>query len=301
MAKIYNMDHAKRGIALVINIKTYDSNPFELDERKWSEKDVENLKTTLEYLEFDLKFHENLKAKEIRDEIQKIAELDHTDSDCFFCVVMSHGEDDKIIASDSKEISLNEIMEPIKSSCKSLENKPKLFFFQACRGDNEIKAKNDRPDSGVSTSSRNELTDHIDEKTKNKMHMPKQSPKKTEYVQKQRTYFIETESDLLVYYSTIEGQVSSGNVSGGTIFIKNVCEEFKKAYKNLPNNISLDAMIKNINRSVKESEIQLAETLDRFSGTVYFKPKDVSTFFYFNMYIFLNISQYFPYNGSGLY
>ena len=57
------MDHAKRGIALVINIKAYDPNPHKLEERKWSEKDVENLKTTLDYLEFDLEFHENLKAK----------------------------------------------------------------------------------------------------------------------------------------------------------------------------------------------------------------------------------------------
>ena len=63
MAKLYKMDHPKRGIALVINIKTYDPNPHKLEERKWSEKDVENLKKTLEYLEFDLEFHENLKAK----------------------------------------------------------------------------------------------------------------------------------------------------------------------------------------------------------------------------------------------
>jgi hypothetical protein len=41
---VYNMNHDKRGIALVINIRTYDApNPFKLKERKWSEKDVENL------------------------------------------------------------------------------------------------------------------------------------------------------------------------------------------------------------------------------------------------------------------
>ena len=100
------MDHAKRGIALVINIRTYNPNPFKLDERIWSEPDVKNLKTTLEYLEFDLRFYENLTANEIRDQIQKIADEDHTNSDCFLCVVMSHGIGDKIMASDSEEISL---------------------------------------------------------------------------------------------------------------------------------------------------------------------------------------------------
>ncbi len=265
---MYNMNHAKRGIALVINIRTYNPNPLNLDERKWSEPDVENLKTTLEYLEFELKLHQDLTANEIRDEIQKIADADHSDSDCFLCVVMSHGNRDKIVASDSEEISMKEIMQPIKESCASLENKPKLFFFQACRGDKEMEAKKQRADSGESTSSGHEPTDHIDDETNNnnsnKIHAPKQNTQ------------MESESDLLVYYSTIEGQLSSGNVAEGTIFIKSVCKQLNEAYKNLPNNMSLDVMIKNINESVKGSAKQLSEALDRFSGTVHFKPKNVS-------------------------
>jgi len=266
MAKMYNMDHAKRGIALVINIRTYNPNPFKLDERVWSGPDVENLKKTLEYLEFELRLHQDLTANEIRDEIQKIANEDHTNSDCFLCVVMSHGNKDKIVASDSEEISFEEIMAPIKSKCSSLENKPKMFFFQACRGDNEMEAKKQRADS---TSSGHEPTDHIDDETNNNNNNNKIRARK------QNTQ-METESDLLVYYSTIEGQVSSGNVVEGTIFIKNVCKQLNEAYKNLPNNMSLDAMIKNINESVKGSAKQLAEALDRFSGTVHFKPKNVS-------------------------
>jgi hypothetical protein len=278
MAKnLYNMNRAKRGIALVINIRTYDPNTYNLTERKWSEPDVENLKQSLQYLEFDLKLHENLKANEIRDEIQKIAEIDHSNSDCFLCVVMSHGEDGKIIASDSEEISFKEIMAPIKS-CVSLENKPKLFFFQACRGDKEMDAKSKRPDSGVSTSSGHEPTDHNDVSTfKNKkMDAPKQNTKQeTKSEPKQRTK-IESEADLLVYYSTIPDHYSYGTVAEGTFFIRSVCKELNEAYKNLPNNMSLDVMIKNINESVKGSEMQLAEILDRFSGTVYFQPKSVS-------------------------
>ena len=235
---------------------------------KWSKQDFENLKRTLEYfLEFDVRPYENLKAIEIEQIIKKIAELDHKNSDCFLCVVMGHGNDDKIVASDNQEISFEETMAPIKS-CASLENKPKLFFFQACRGDKDMEAKNNRPDSGVSTKSGNSTTDHIDDKTNNnnnnKMHAPKQNTQ------------MESESDLLVYYSTIPDHYSYGSVAEGTLFIKNVCNQLNEAYKNLPNNMSLDAMIKNINESVKGSEKQLAEALDRFSGTVHFKPKNVS-------------------------
>ena len=52
----YDMDHEKRGIALIINISKYEPNNFnpKLEERKWSEKDAENLKKTLKYLEFKL-------------------------------------------------------------------------------------------------------------------------------------------------------------------------------------------------------------------------------------------------------
>jgi caspase 7 len=135
--KMYNMNHDQRGIALVININAYNSNRNEVNESKCFDKDVVNLKKTLDYLEFDFKLRENLKASQIRDEIQTIADEDHTNSDCFLCVVISHDFEHKIMASDREEISLEEIMKPIKS-CKSLENKPKLFFFQACRGNEKV-------------------------------------------------------------------------------------------------------------------------------------------------------------------
>jgi caspase 7 len=263
MAKMYNMDHAKRGIALVVNIRTYNPNPFKLNERKWSEPDVENLKQSLQYLEFDLKLHENLTAKEIRDEIQKIADRDHSNSDCFLCVVMSHGIDDKIMACDSEEISFDEIMAPVKS-CPSLENKPKLFFFQACRGDKEMEATSKRPDSGTSTTSGHGLTDHINElKKNNKTHALKQNTK------------IESEADLLVYYSTIPNHYSYGTEAEGTFFIKSLCKELNEAYKNLPNNLKLLEMSVNINKSVREKGMQLAEPMHRLMADVNFKPKNV--------------------------
>ena len=269
MAKLlYNMNHARRGIALVINIRTYEPNPYKLDERTWSEPDVANLKQSLQYLEFDLKLHKNLKANEIRDEIKKIAEINHTDSDCFLCVVMSHGEDDKIIASDSEEISFMEIMEPIKS-CTSLQNKPKLFFFQACRGKNKMESKNHRLDSGVSESLENTPDDHKDEGTNNNNN------NKTNNL-KQITSYIENEADLLVYYSTIPDHYAHGTVAEGTFFIKSVCEQLNEAYKNLPNNITFLEMSANINKSVSESGKQLALAEHRLLKDVNFTPKEVS-------------------------
>jgi hypothetical protein len=98
----YDMNHDKRGVALVINIRKYKDNGQE--ERKRFVKDFENLQHTSKYLEFDVRPYEDLTAKEIRDQIQKIADEDHTNSDCFLCVVTSHGNKDYIIASDNQEI-----------------------------------------------------------------------------------------------------------------------------------------------------------------------------------------------------
>ena len=99
----YKMDHAKRGIALVININKCDPNPLKLKGREWSKKDVESLTNTLNYLEFDLDFAENLTKSQIEERLKQIASINH---DCFLCVVMPHGDEDKIFTSDNQLISL---------------------------------------------------------------------------------------------------------------------------------------------------------------------------------------------------
>ena len=137
----YKMNRAKRGIALIINIYKYDPNPFELEKREWSKKDVKSLKKTLNYLEFDFYLKENLTKSQIENLLQNIANIDHSNFDCFLCVVMSHGNENRIVTSDGDWISFEEIMAPIKS-CPSLTMKPKMFFFQACRGKNEMESVN---------------------------------------------------------------------------------------------------------------------------------------------------------------
>ena len=83
----YNMKHKRRGMAVVINIREYDEpNPFGLEERIWSEKDVDNLKLTLEYLEFEVMLlKEKMTAKSIKTSVQGLAtQVDYSESDCTF-------------------------------------------------------------------------------------------------------------------------------------------------------------------------------------------------------------------------
>ena len=264
----YNMDHEKRGIALIINISKYDDpNPFELEEREWSIKDVENLIKTLNYLEFDLDLPQNLTKSEIKERLKQIAtEIDHGDFDCFLCVAMSHGNGDKIVTKDNEFIGFEEIMAPIKS-CPSLVNKPKMFFFQACRGENKIES---RPSSACSTTSFKGAS----------MNDTSPSSNLQSNVKKNIATNFNYESDLIIYYSTLPNHLSwSVDKNEGTIFIKSVCDVFAKAYKNLPNNLSLSQMYTEINKSVSKTEQQISELLFRMTDEVYFLPKDVSKHF----------------------
>jgi hypothetical protein len=270
----YKMDHAKRGKALVININKYEppknetnSSKNEPKEREWSFKDIENLRNTLNYLEFDLDFVENLTKSQIEERLQQIASINHEYFDCFLCVVMSHGDEDKIFTSDNQLISFEKIMTPIKL-CKSLFNKPKMFFFQACRGDKEMES---RANSASSTKSSQgvKISDH--------QEINSLSSNLQSNLNKKIATKFENESDLLIYFSTLPNHLSwSVDKKEGTLFIKSVCDVFNDAYKNLPNNFSLAQMFTKINDGVSKSGMQISEFLNRMSKEIYFLPKDVS-------------------------
>ena len=265
----YKMDHAKRGIALVININKYDPNTFKLEERELFKKDVENLWDTLYYLEFDVELKVNSTKSQIEESLKQIASINHNDFDCFLCVVMSHGDEDNIVTSDNQFISFEEIMSPIKS-CKSLFNKPKMFFFQACRGDKEMGSI---ASSAISTKSSQaeEMSDHqeINSLSSNlQLNLNKTIANK-----------FENESDLLICFSTLPNHLSwSVDKSEGTIFIKSVCDVFNDAYKYLPNNKSLAQMITSINKSISKFGLQISVPEFRMSKEIFFLPKNVSQF-----------------------
>ncbi|XP_066535526.1 caspase-6-like [Hoplias malabaricus] len=127
----YNMDHKRRGLALIFNQENFSEHA----PRRGTDQDKEALTKRFEELGFEVNVYNDEKRKDILDRAKKVAEEDHTDADCFVCVVLSHGDEGNKIFATDEEVNIKEITHLFKEDkCKSLAGKPKIFIFQACRG-----------------------------------------------------------------------------------------------------------------------------------------------------------------------
>ncbi len=104
----------------------------------------------------------------------------------------------------------------------------------------------------------------------------------------------DSESDLLIYYSTLPNHLSwSLDRNDGTIFIKSFCDVLNDAYKNLANNLSLAQIITTINESVSNKRLQISVPEFRMNKEISFLPKDVSLIFRFCVFNVLTFILFF--------
>ena len=67
-----------------------------------------------------------------------MAQRNHAEYDSFICCILTHGEQNIVHGADSIPVSVLDLMGVMKM-CKILVNKPKVFFIQADRGEQEDK------------------------------------------------------------------------------------------------------------------------------------------------------------------
>ncbi|XP_071577621.1 caspase-1 isoform X2 [Temnothorax nylanderi] len=170
----YNMNHSKRGVALIFNHEFFTV-PH-LKPRCGTNVDCENLTLALKNLGFEVNDFHNLTHKDVVKQLERAAEMDHSEHDCLVIAVLSHGELGLLYAHDTayKADSLWHYFTADK--CQSLAGKPKLFFIQACQGD--------KLDPGINLKERTETDGLVS------------------------TFRIPTQADFLIAYSTIPGHTS---------------------------------------------------------------------------------------------
>ncbi|XP_065917934.1 caspase-8-like isoform X2 [Dysidea avara] len=193
IAEKYLMKNQPHGIAIIINNSQFQSSGHELKDRIGSQIDSTNLHQTWKYLCYDPRVLENLTASDITRELVQISQQSHKDYDSFVCCILSHGYRDGVYGTDGKSVPIHEIAALFKSNfCPTLTNKPKLFFIQACRGDDEDKVVDIQKDGNNS-----------DDVSRN---------------------FLPSEADFLFGYATPPGYASWRSPRYGSWYISELCK-----------------------------------------------------------------------------
>lgn len=230
------MSHKNRGYALIFNHENFKSADHK--RRLGTNVDCRNLRQTLTDLRFDVKIYEDKTKEQIRNIMTKMSAVDHSENDCILIVIMSHGELGVVFAYDD-DYSVESVTSFFRADrCRSLAGKPKLFFIQACRGDEVV--------PGVETDS-----------------------------VLQKNYKIPAHADFLIAYSTVEGFLSHRDISKGSWFIQSICEQLRK---NGTSRDILQILTKvnrqvstDFQRSIKEWPNQISSVTHQLTKTLIFK------------------------------
>ncbi|KAK3869915.1 hypothetical protein Pcinc_024810 [Petrolisthes cinctipes] len=226
-----------RGAVFIANYKH-----FPKDVRHGSEVDVQYLKELFTQMGYkiveeliDAGNEETRKALE-RFRNQKILE----EVDSLVVIFMSHGrQKDVFYTSDEEEMTCEEVIESFSTSmCPALCGKPKLFFFQMCRGQRQ--------------------------------HVPVKINKDCKIIENpsQRKKMCKRElSDMFIWFSSISGFVSYRDPDYGSYFVHYVCKIFMKHAKDK----ALDSLIRQVNR---EAPIPVAGNYNEIAAihSFYFNP-----------------------------
>jgi hypothetical protein len=79
--------------------------------------------------------YQNLKAQDLRNQIDELAKKDFSSYASLVVCILSHGDEGVVAGVDSKNIKINDLKYKFNSNdCHSLNGKPKIWIIQACQG-----------------------------------------------------------------------------------------------------------------------------------------------------------------------
>lgn len=179
-----------------------------------------NLHNLFVQLQFKVEHRKNLKRHEFDREINAFADDPvHRDADMMILVILSHGREGNVFASDGTVVAIESIYERFNNrNCPALQGKPKFFIIQACRGDDTDPAH--YPDyehealgaaQGAVARGKKRRQGYDSYPISNFGEMNKARP---------------TWEDMIIAYSTIPGFVSNRDHVSGTWFVQSLVEVF---------------------------------------------------------------------------
>lgn len=124
--------------------------------------------------------------------------------DAFVCCILSHGEKGSVLGIDGEQVLIRDLTQPF-AECHKLAHKPKLFFIQACQG-NEF--QRDLWEADGKESSTEEGPFEEDSHTA-------------------AIHSIPIDADFLIGIASVEHYRSFRHVTDGSIFIQELCKQLE--------------------------------------------------------------------------
>lgn len=194
---VYSIDYESPGTVFIFNNATFKNGH---SERQGSDKDVTRLTETFQKLGFKIETYNNKTSSELRQLIDAYGRRNYEADSCFICFIMSHGDNGCILGTDGDWIDIKEFVKPTKTN-KSLLNKPKLFFTQACRGNTHMS-----------------YIEHDD--------IEQDAHKAEQMYDVDSTTRVPEEGDFLFGYSCVEGYYSYRKKESGSLYIQTLWDVF---------------------------------------------------------------------------
>lgn len=215
--EVYSMRRECRGLVFLINNEQF----YSLPQRDGTKFDRDNLTRLFTDLHFEVIVKNNLTAEDIRKHTESISKCDKIkDSDCFIFIILTHGDEKGVCGIDGISVpvtTLTEMFEP--NNCPELNEKPKIFLIQACRGDKKemVCSLGGPGENGSQGDGGGDRVDGMNAVDINVDREPNISATQT----------IHSKSDFLVAYSTPEGSLSWRKTDAGSWFMQAIVWIFK--------------------------------------------------------------------------
>ncbi|XP_004714052.1 caspase-2 [Echinops telfairi] len=227
----YRMQARTRGLALVLS-NVHFTGEKDLEFRSGGDVDQATLASLFKLLGYSVHVLQNQTAQEMEKQLQDFAQRpEHRLTDSCVVALLSHGVEGAIYGVDGKLLELQEVFRLFdNASCPSLQNKPKMFFVQACRGD--------ETDLGV---------DQQDGKNQAQSPGCEESDAGAAGLLKTR---LPTRSDMICGYACLQGTAAMRNTKRGSWYI----EALARVFSQHACDMHVADMLVEVNALIKERE-----------------------------------------------
>lgn len=232
----YKMTSKPLGFCKIINNVKFD----DMDYRYGSDVDALELRRVFLDMGFSVITDHNLTGFKMRESLEKFAQHNWAVVDSCVIIILSHGDcfdnRDVIYGTDSEPMDKVDVYDIFDNhNCKPLQDKPKIFIFQACRGKKE--------DRGV-----------------------------TESTDAASVYKRPSMSDMLIIHSALPHHKSYRQHDKGSWFCQDLVQVLSSDYLSDPLETMLQKVDRNIANRISVKNMKQVTHIDKFGvkADIYF-------------------------------